>query len=375
MKIFFNLVILSVLVSLLSGCGQTKPDWVVSPGRVNDYELKKEIKKFQLLREKLPNSNKKLKIIGHGAGSYRHYPMAINDNDFLMGNKAKAKHITHLIDDSFEFNNIDAVEIDAQLPPLSHELCSKKDSSDKSCSFAIHDTPDWSLVSNSRVPNSIKFLRKNTVRAVLNHFVERTYHEQGKQVYLEVKCTDKVDPNVMECITAGKRVAEDIKDIIKNNVLEGKKNWLTIISFFPDALGAFRSELEKIQLHNKVDYGLIAGHDTKGLIGWLGLKEKWAQAKGRVPEFVDRIKNFAIEKYWLNQVWFSTRGISGSSSVFKKIDLERRHKCKDDNQEVCKALEYNVSSYDRGWTSFEEDLTGDEKFSGNLVSIMIDVDD
>ena len=369
MKTLFNLIFISFLVSILIGCA-SKPDWAVSPGRVNHYELKDEVEKLNTFWKSLPNPKKyprkKLEIIGHGVGSYRHYPMRVNEKDFPEGNKAKAKNITYLMDTAFSSEHINAIELDALPPSTSHELCKGERSTQHSCSFIMHDEPDWTLINNDSTPKSLKYMQNNSVSAALNYFVERGYHKKDKLMYLELKCNGSEE----KCSDDAVRVANDIKKFVsENQVAKNKRNWLTIISFSPTALKALRCELENTQLHNKVDYALIAGYDKAGLL-WH--KKILAQAKGKVPKFDEKVKKFVVTTTWLNRVWFSTRGIANSGSVFKDIDVKRDAYCK---KNACKKLMYSVSSYDKSWKNFQKKLGGDKPFISNLVSIMIDVDD
>jgi len=365
MKTLFNLITLSVLVSLLGGCASL-PDWAVSPGRVNHYELQKKVKEHEMFWQSLPNPNdyprEKLEIIGHGVGSYRHYPMRVNEKDFPEGNKATAKNIAYLMDTAFSSEHINAIELDALPPSTSHDLCKGERAEQKSCSFIMHDEPDWTLINKSSTPKSLKYMKNNSVSAALNHFVDRGYHKKGKLMYLELKC----NTTKKKCADDAVRIFNDIKNIISNNKAEeNKRNWLTITSFFPEALKIFQKEMKKIELDKKVDYALIAGYDKF-------YKKALAQAKGKVPKFDKTIQDFIVTTRWLNRVWFSTRGIDSAGAVFEGIDKKRGAYCKE---HACKGLKYSVSSYDKDWDKFKKILKEDHPFTSNLVSIMIDVDD
>lgn len=370
MKILINFLFISILFSILTGCVLSRVDALVSPGRVNHYELKEKVGELNDFWESLPipekYSQEKLEIIGHGVGSYRHYPMRVNENDFPQGNKSKAKNITHLMDAAFSSKYIDAIELDTLLPSPSHDLCNGKHNPQKNCSFVMHDEPDWELINKDNKLKSFTYMQNNSVDTALNHFVERGYHTKGKLMYLELKCNS----SEKKCTDDAVRVAEDIKKFIGNNKLaKNKRNWLTMISFSPKALKAFRCELENTQLHNNVDYALIAGYDEAG---FLGHKKFIAQFKGKVPEFDEKMKDFIITTTWLNRVWFSTSGIDHPGSVFAGIDTKRDVYCEGKN---CNILKYSVSSYDKKWEKFKKTLKDDDPFISNLVSIMIDVDD
>ena len=378
MKTFIKLGPLVVLVFLLSGCGVLTSDWLVSPGRVDHYQLQAEVNKLDKFWRELPNPANtrpdKLEIIGHGAGSYRHYPMDINIDDYPEGNKSKAKNVSHLMDAVINTGFVDSIELDSQLPLVSqvpHELCRDNDGAKLPCSFVMHNTPDWMLISEKDTPKTFTYMQKNTVSSVLEHFIDRGYHRKGKLVYLELKCDDDKS-NIINCAEAGIQVAQDIKDIIRNTKQsKGSKNWLTITSFFPVALNAFRDELES-GLNDKVDYALIAGYDKAG---FLGIKAWAAQLKGRVPEFDTDIQKFATSKPWLDRIWFSTKGITDPASVFEKVKEAREKNCPGYNKGLCKDLEFSVSSYDNSWKQFKKTLNGNSPFSLPLVSIMIDIDD
>lgn len=383
MKNIYKILTSVIIVSILSACCFGNPDWAVSPNRINidKGELSDEIKKIHDLCDSMPGNciSNKLEIVGHGAASFRYYPMGIDKDGKVKGNSwsvfknAKAKNVVDLMDIAFRDHNIEAIEIDVQLPKTSHPLCKIADK--QNCAFVMHNTPDWKMISNENI-DSFRYFQNNTLNIVLSHFMNQNYHTEGKRVYLELKssldCTSP-DQERIECTDDAFRVANIVKQILsKTNSSESTKNWLIITSFSATALSALREKLEE-QFKNQVDYALIAGYDTKG---FLGIKSCLAQCKGPVPQFTKEMQDFASLTPWLNKLWFSTKGISNPIKIFDGVVSKRSKLCKLRNNESCEKLLFCVANYDQSENKFREIMNNsDEPFTHPLVSIMIDIDE
>lgn len=357
----------AIVVLFFSGCETPSPlclgnpNFFVSPSRIERSQLDTEVDKlryFRTLEMQGDYDYKSLEIIGHAAASFRHYPMNIDKSLSVVGNyDTKAIDVTKLIDVAFYSDDIDSIEIDAYVAKPSHLLCKNQDK--KNCSFIMHDAPAWEDINNSTTSEAFKYMQRNTLLKVLTHFVKQDYHLKNKRLYLEIKsCPLLNQENNTSCTAvASNRIADDIKDIIDKNYLgQGRKNWLTIVSFSPTALSTVYNKLGK-NLQEKVNYALIAGFDKKGLYG---IKESLAQCKGPVPQFSKNIEDFVLTSPWIDRVWFSTKGITKPNKMFQNIYNKR------------KDLKFSVSSYDNFENNFYEIM---KQFKLPLVSVMIDVDD
>lgn len=373
----YKRTLLLLATAVLSGCCFGNPDCFVSPNRTEHYQLQETRTRLKAFCSQLEDCQPcKLQVIGHGAASFRHYPMDVSWSGLPVSNNktwhstSLAKNVTHLIDAAFSDGFIDAVEIDAQLPSSCHPLCEGVDKTD--CAFIMHNEPKWSRLTEKRSPEAFSYMRKNTVKAVLNHFVDRQYPAQGKHLYLEIKGSREcahADNRSTECTAAGTRIAGIIKSVFENRQLQPtEQNWLTVTSFSASALTAVHDELAKHHLQEGIDYALIAGYDRP----LLGIKARLAQCKGPVPQFDKDMQKFVVTTPWLNQVWFSTKGISKPEEVFALLVQQRSEFFAKNPEMKHHDLTFNVSYYDRKKEAFKKAM---QDFSLPLASVMIDVDD
>ena len=388
-----NVTYLSIIITavfILGGCCFGNPDFFVSPSRVTNVDsLKLEREKLLKICQSMPGDScdsKALEIIGHGAGSYRHYAMDFSNNGKPEGNNwyyikhARAINTINLIEETFSTRYVDAVEIDAQIPPQDHPFCIEQKRKNQGCTFIMHNEPEsWDELTAIARPDAYRYMQNNTTHEVVQYFANNSRKDE-KRLYLEIKSSLRcMKPTALpldaekECLKPGIQVAREIQDIIKNSAsIDGKSNWLTVVSFSASALQAFRYELEKSNLHEDVGYGLIAGYDEKG---WFGIKECLAQCKGPVPEFSDGMKEFTYKTPWLDRVWFSTKGIVDPGIVFKPIVDKRKSVCKALNGSTCKPLKFSVSTYDVPPSRLKKVLVKSEGgFTLPLSSMMIDID-
>lgn len=350
----------------LSSCCLGNPTPFVSPGRVSPDHLNDEIMKLKSFCKKLPNNicdKNNLEIIGHGAGSFRHYPMDITQKGKIVGNDgAKVHNFVELMKNAFDEHTLTAIEIDAQLPPqINHELHTD---SNPNTSFVMHNTPNWNKLTQKNQPVAFDYLRKNSLPIVLKEFISKGYHHKDKKIYLELKVANECahpGNTSHQCTDAPNRVAKDIQTILKLPDANSHQ-WLTVISFSASALETLREKLGE-QYQNKIDYALIAGYDKDGPFS---MKAKLAQCKGDVPKFDQTMKTFVATHQWISYLWFSTKGISDPVKEFKSL-VKMRQRIHPNIP-----LKFNVSSYDRSWNGFKKRI---QEFPYPLVSIMIDIDD
>lgn len=146
-----NIVLLIIMSALLNGCCFGNPDCVVSPERIKKPVLSGEIKKLKDICKSQPGScnSADLRIIGHGAGSFRHYAMDVTYDGGIEGNNRllhieKAENVNDLMDQVFANKDINAIEIDVHVPLLSHPLCD--DVGKGNCAFVMHNKPKWDVL-------------------------------------------------------------------------------------------------------------------------------------------------------------------------------------------------------------------------------------
>ncbi len=359
--------LLSTLLGLfLGGCCFGNPTPIVSPGRVGPDHLSGEIVKLKSFCKKLPDGKcdkNRLEIIGHGAGSFRHYPIDITKKGKIVGNDgAKVHSFAELMKSAFDDRDLTAIEIDAQLPPhINHKLHTDNN---PNTSFVMHNTPNWNKLTQKDQPDAFNYLQKNTLPIVLKEFISKGYHQKGKKLYLELKATNECahpGDTRHQCTDAPSRVARDIQTILKLPDANSHQ-WLTVISFSASVLETLREKLGE-QYQNKIGYALVAGYDKDGLFS---MKAKLAQCKGDVPKFDHTMKTFVATRAWISNIWFSTKGISNPAKEFESL-VQMRQKIHPDIP-----LKFIVASYDRNWNGFEKSI---REFPYPLVSIMIDIDD
>lgn len=375
-----RLVICVLAIVLIEGC--TKIDSLVSPGRIERADLKGSRVNMEGLCEKMASCKKnELEVIAHVAGSYREYPMTV-DRGFLpkdgmvmsqgWGIKSwfKAKDINDLIDKTFENSEIDSLEIDIQVPPSDHPLCTKG----KRCAFVVHDLVDWSAVDNKNNAANI-YLKRNSLDKILTHFVKEKSYYKNRRLYLELKSLFTCNApkrKSKECSDLGKRIAKEISMVLpdlKNIKSDNNKNWLTLTSFSASALEEAHTSLKILGLDEFVDFALIAGvYPNNSFLSFA----KWVvgQQKGSVPMFTKPLRKFAVEKTWLDSIWFSPQGVTNFYSLFHKMNKSRE-------DEGLGPLKFSVANYSIKWPKFKKAMLRQPACATKvpIVAMMIDIDD
>lgn len=354
---------------LASSCA-TLQDAMVSPGRMQRAQIPDVLKPLYEARG-LPNEP--LEIIGHGAGSFRFYPMSVKGGKTVKSNKWKdcdqpVKDINTLMDMAYEKDSIMSLEIDIQAPPNDNALCN----GDQDCLFIMHNKVKWQKLKTDD-NEAVKYMQRNTVRQTLQYFVDKDYHLR-KRLYLELKYPrgcQSPDSDRSDCGDVSIRLANELVRILETvnvDTIGAENRWLSVISFSALALSEVRSALPS-ELKDKIDYVLIAGIHPKS--SWLGFKWLIGQTKGPVPMFNKEMREFVVNTPWLDRVWFSTQGIPKFEKVFSELANQRQRNCED-----CPSIDLSVAVYPLKQDAFVRKLQKtDEAFRINLKSMMIDIDD
>lgn len=374
------------LIPLIVSC-TTLPDIFVSPGRIDRKMLNDGLRPLKEVCEELKDCDfDKLEIVGHGAGSYRYYPMdVVNtfmvENTRVRGNNwsneypAKAKNINDLLDLTFSSNEVDSVEIDVQAAPLSHSLCGDG----LGCLYVMHNEPDWEMLEEPG-HNAIEYLQNNSLRKILKYFVETKKYYKDRRLHLELKsnfgCNDP-DRTSDFCRESAVRLANEIITTLSNlNALKSEKwkdpetgepvNWLSLVSFSATALQVSQEVLKAAGLDKYVDFSLIAGVYPADL-RWIP-----GQLKGSVPVFSSKLRGFAETTEWLDTIWFSPQGIEGFNKVFQDVLNKRQAQYGDKDR-----LGFNIAVYSYVPSQFISEMLSMQNRGINLPvkAMMIDIDD
>ncbi|MDO8341899.1 MAG: hypothetical protein Q7T48_01745 [Cellvibrio sp.] len=377
--LFLRIIIGCLLVVTLSGCAN-----LVSPSRFHESSLAFAIWDVKQFHLRNVVDTKELEVIGHGAGSFRHYPMNVRlgngvlldvrGNDW-MTQAAEVKPVTDLIDKAFLFYQLDALEIDVQIPPADHPLCKGLA---EVCAFVMHDTPLWSDISEG--DRAYQYLRQNTLDSVLNYVTSKGYHH-NHAIYLDLKATKNCQSvsveNPAACTDYPQRLVPLLKKYLamhsaKTAALEGdvEYRWLRLVSFAPMLLRTLYDALADMDLNTNKPYrdatsfGVIAGFANDGEFPF---KACLAQSKGPVPEFDSAMKQYVASELWIDRLWFSTRGFENPVKHMSEVSAMRSAL----PNTSAKPLVFSVSVYDASRASYQSKLQG---FNLPLVSIMVDVD-
>ncbi len=358
-----NLVLLLFSMSLISSCGLVK-EQIISPGRVSKGNLDKHYKAFKKVCDTVNNPTiKEIEMIGHGAGSWRYYPMGINKNGVAYGNgysnkKTPALGIKKLIDISISINSKMAIELDAHLAHENHLI---KSIYPNDGAYILHDEPQWKRKRFTNI-NALKYLHENSLAVALKHIANKDYYQNCK-VYVEIKVPKKYynSNEKEELLKLCEKLSKELGYYSKTYKRLDGKNWLSITSFSHTALTYFHDSLEP-ELQKQFDYTLILGY--KGF--WNSL---FASCKGYVPRFNENILNFMIKTEWLNSVWFSAQGIKNYHNEFNKITKSRR--THDSN---FKDLIFSFSTYQYSERKMVRKLLRHKNPEYSFGSFMVDVD-
>ncbi len=357
--------VMLVLFTTLSSCMSFKYAFV-SPGMVTKEELQNHNTFFTEVSNELSTERKEtFETIGHGAGSWRYYPMGINKDGRVYGNgykhkKTKAKDLIDLIETSIDIDPNMSIELDAQYAPDTHRISLTYP---QDGAYILHDIPDWKDKATEK-DSALSYLHRNTLKIALDHFVKKKYYKQTK-VYVELKVTEDcvhLENQLIDCNKQSQKLAKELITYASSCQRETKENWLCVTSFSPAALTDFRNSLPAAD-RDKFDYVLIAGYTG----GWP--KSKLAQSKGHVPEFDDRMISFAKNTEWLNCIWFSAQGITKFNTIFNTLVKERHQDHPNWN-----ALEFSFSTYQWNAKKMKRKLTKCPKLEVPIRSFMLDLD-
>ncbi|UTA47126.1 hypothetical protein L1F30_13265 [Simiduia sp. 21SJ11W-1] len=365
-----------ILLALLTGCAN-----LVSPARIHERDLASRLFDIQQFHAGHPEVHAPLEVVGHGAGAFRQYPMNVFESESTVqvrGNHwplkaAYALPVEQLIDKSFRFYQIDAVEIDVQVPPENHPLCRALGDT---CAVVMHDTPDWDAIA----PGSpaYQYLLENSLVNILDFVVQQGFHEKHI-IYLDLKSPRKcqlTDYANDSC----KRYPDLLLPILKKYVAierhkaptaTGGASWLRLVSFSPGLLRYLHQRFEGHTpsgkaLRDATSFGFIAGYSGKG---FLGLKPLLAQAKGPVPELSTAMSETIAAAPYIDRIWFSVRGLESPAEEINRLASLRTVALK--NNSALKPFAFSVATYDVSWQDYQSGLSA---LKPALTSFMIDVD-
>ena len=359
---------------LLGGCTD-----LISPSRMLEDNLQQDIADRKVFFKK-----PELSVIGHGAAAFRDYPMnivkvrgraaAVRSNNWLL-QAAYASAVKDSLERAFNRYQLDAVEIDIQLPPADHSLCK---ATGDDCAFIMHDTPQWEAIQKDDV--AYDYLLKNRLSQVLEAFVNAGFHHD-KTLYLELKTSaacQVIRPEAeLQCDSVASRVRKVIQPYLVPRYvaqtkiaqpevtdIERKRPWLQIVSFSPSAMASLYAQLPESQ-RQYVGFSLVAGFTEDASWPMSLLRARLSQLKGPVPVFDEQIQDFVAANVWIERVWFSPKGMSEPVTIMRNLQQRRLE------QDALSPLGFSVSVYDTSLASFEKKMAG---FDDNLLSFMVDVD-
>lgn len=377
--LLLRIIIGCFLLLHLSSCAN-----LVSPSRFHENELASALWDVKQFHSRDAVDSKKLEVIGHGAGSFRHYPMNVRlgDGELLgvrgndwMTHAAEAKPVTDLIDKAFQFYQLDALEIDVQIPPKDHPLC--KGLADR-CVFVMHDTPLWSDITEG--DKAYQYLRENTLDSVLNHVTRKGYHH-NHAIYLDLKATKECQSvsieNPITCTEYPLRLVPLLKKYLvihgsstTESEVDVNHRWLRLVSFAPTLLHTLYDALKNTDpntgkpYRDATSFGVIAGFSNDGEFPF---KAHLAQAKGPIPEFGPAMKRYIAKELWIDRLWFSARAFKDPLKHMREIAAMRSALNNSDED----SLIFSVSVYDERQSNYQKKL---QDFDLSLASIMIDID-
>ena len=366
---------------------------LISPSRLrlrhkNDgaNEISAQLKPVQAFHRQLQGNDDTLALIGHGAGSFRYYPMRIVSQAkpeqapdgvaataTIAGNgalfaAAEAKPVAQLMEQAFKQYGLDAIELDVQI--LLDDDRGRSDLAGVANTACILHDPI--LPDKLAYPSpAYDYLRENTLSKLLETFVAQGYH-QDKLLYLDLKSDAccQVSPSRApdSCKVYPDLLAEVIKPYLSDAFASNHgKPWLRVVSFSPHSLFALRDVLDSEQQRH-LNFGLIAGYENNLPWPLSIIKRKAANAKGPVPLLDDEILEFAASCEWLNQLWFSCKGLSKPVAIFQQLNQRRL-------AAMLSPLSYSVSHYDVSERHYRRKLSQlAAKQPLDIASFMIDID-
>lgn len=361
------LMISCALLLLTSSCVKILNEQIVSPGRVQSLDsLKLHNLAFAKVSETLSiDPPKTYEIIGHGASSWRYYPMGINRAGIVYGNglkykKTQADSIIDLIDKSIAIDPTMSIELDAHYPPDWHPL---RIDYPTDGAIILHDIPNWNK-ERTESKKAIDYFHNNTLKKAVDHFVAKDYFQKSK-LYVEIKTTkDCYDGRKQNdfCQSSCRKLAVELKGYARDVVRPSGENWLCVSSFSPLALSTFRNSLPE-DIRDHIDYVLIVGY-TGSFI-----KAMLAQSKGYVPRYDKAIDSFLVNTQWVDVVWFSGQGIKDFNTALNKLRADRIIAHPDWEE-----LEFSFSTYQKKLPKMVKLMTKEPHLKVKIRSFMLDLD-
>ena len=334
----------------------------ISPGRVSLSRLNQHHELFTNVCQKINGNDAPIEMIGHGAGSWRYYPMEVNKQGLVYGNgftcnKSPAKNINELIDLSVQNHPQMAIELDAHLAPEGHVIKTKKPENN---AYILHNIPEWETKKLNKI-QSLEYLKQNTIQSSFQHIIDNNYHQQCK-TYTEIKVPKEFyKPKNYKLLKEQCEIlAREFGAFSGSHTRTDQQNWVCITSFSTQALTYFYDELKKMKLEKTVDYVLILGYT--GFINSI-----FASLKGFVPAFTTSTQGFLSTTPWINKAWFSLQGIRNYHEIFNTIEEKRKVKS-------LSPISYSFSTYQFSEENLSKKLLCNQDPKYKFGSFMIDLD-
>lgn len=352
---------------------------LVSPSRINDAQLSNAIDRIKAFHHLLNPAVDSLEVIGHGAGSFRHYPMNYQAGHRLTGGKkgmvhgnhylcsaAQAKPIAELMEQAFREYQLDAVEIDVHLPDGNHALAD--------CyGYVIHDKLRWDKIQPHDA--AYNYLQQNRLDKVLSHFINQGFY-RSKVLYLDLKVDAdcQILPETAcsisnhRCHHYPRAIANIVKPFLSGEYQsDSGEPWLRLVSFSPHTLSSLYKHLHENE-RNNLSFGVIAGYQNRWIWPFKGIKKYAANSKGPVPLLDNGFLAFIEQTPWLDRVWFSTKGLDNPVTIFQSVNKTRAGS-------GYSALKYSVAHYDVKPKSYRKKLSNvGHDAALDIVSFMVDID-
>lgn len=299
MRILAPIIAFSCAFFDLACAANTIPAWIESPGRYHAADVpnafvrtEKEIK--NVLRSMAQDPEENLLRVGHVLGAYREYAMIVDEDGAhahsTHGDK-KAESAISLLERAFRTFGMNAVELDVHAIPseLKHLTANEV--------VVVHNQPTWTDIDESAA--ACEFLKKNTLRRVLDAYVAANRWQTGAKLYIEVKAPEICEPFEGSSPSECTRIGEAIARVIEGVPSEARKT-IAFISFWPRMLDVVHQSLAQkganVEMH---DYVLILGPSSKT---WAKLA---SGEKGNVPPFDQPKKKWLESTPWVTGVWAS----------------------------------------------------------------------
>ncbi|MBK9262575.1 MAG: hypothetical protein IPM54_22570 [Polyangiaceae bacterium] len=337
---------------LTSACGSATSILPVfeSPGRLHSAELPDTLTRSEKeMNEVLAAVGQKpaptLLRVGHVLGAYREYAMVVDETGgrsherMVDGRRwTRADHAVRLMKRSFHGYGLNSVELDVHVAP-SGLTNIKPDEV-----VVVHNQPVWKTVDASPVARA--FLSHNTLRSVLDAFLETRRSNAEVKLYIEVKAPKECEAFDKEPPAECRRIGTGVAKVMRTTPEDSRAS-LAFISFWPQMLRVVHDAIDAQGSNADVhDYVLIVGPSDPAAAFLVSL---FGASKGKVPPFDDAKKKWLETTAWMDGVWASPRASKSVGSDVAKINRARQR-----TGTTC--LRVGMSTYQGSAGSFESHL-------------------